>query len=114
MHLSPFITLLLVSIANAQNEPEPIRVQHRVVHPNLPITPWSELGTVALPSISPFGSPATLIPSDTLLDDLVQFTASVDPTVEGAMYQVALERPGVTDGVWPTSLVNAVSRADTI
>lgn len=117
MHFSPFITLLLVSFANAQNEPEPIRVQHRVVHPNLPITPWSELGTVALPSlhsISSSGSPATLIPSDTLLDDLVQFTESVDPTAEGAMYQVALERPGVTDDVWPTSVVKAVSRTDTL
>ncbi|KAF8556990.1 hypothetical protein OG21DRAFT_428207 [Imleria badia] len=104
MYPSLFITLLLVSFANAHSE---IRVQHRVVHPNLPMTPWSELGTVALPSlhsISPLGSPATLVSSDTLLDDLVQ---SVDPTVEGAMYQVALERPGVADDVWPTSVVKA-------
>jgi len=110
MHFSPFITLFLISFADALSEPGPIRVQHRVVHPNLPITPWSELGTVALPSlhsISPSGSPATLIPSDTLLDDLVQFTESVDPTVGGAMYQVALERPGVADDVWPTSVVKA-------
>jgi hypothetical protein len=109
MYPSLFITLLLVSFANAHSE---IRVQHRVVHPNLPMTPWSELGTVALPSlhsISPLGSPATLVSSDTLLDDLVQ---SVDPTVEGAMYQVALERPGVADDVWPTSVVKAVSRVD--
>lgn len=102
----PFITLLLVALANAHSE---IRVQHRVVHPNLPIAPWSELGTVALPSshsIDPLGSPATLVPSDTLLDQ------SVDPTVEGAMYQVAVERPGITDDVWPTSVVKAVSRVN--
>ncbi|KAF8138449.1 hypothetical protein EV363DRAFT_1155534 [Boletus edulis] len=106
MYFSPLIALLLVSFADAQG----IRVQHRVVHPNLPITPWSELGTVALPSlhsISPSGSHATLNPSDTLLDDLSKFTQSVDPTLEGAMYQVALERPGVTDDVWPTSVVKA-------
>ena len=110
------ITLLLISFANAHGEPDPIHVQHRVVHPNLPITQWSELGTVALPSlhsISSFGSPATLIPSNTRLDDLVEFAESVDPTIEGAMYQVALERPGVTDDVWPTSVVKAVSRAGT-
>lgn len=115
MSFSLFITLLLISLVNAQSEPEPIRVQHRVVHPNLPITSWSELGTVALPplhSISPLGSPATLIPSDTLLDDIAQFTESMDPTIEGAMYQVALERPGIADGVWPTSVVKAVSRAN--
>ncbi|KAI9574694.1 hypothetical protein HD554DRAFT_2049235 [Boletus coccyginus] len=110
MYFSSFITFLLVSFANAQNEPEPIRVKHRVVHPNLPVTSWSELGTVALPSlhsISPLGSSATLIPSDTGFRDLVQFTESVDPIVEGAMYHVALERPGVTDDVWPTSVVKA-------
>lgn len=114
MYPSLSVTLLLISFANARNELESIRVQHRVVHPNLPITPWSELGTVALPlhSISPLGSPATLVPSDTLLNDLVQFKESVDPTIEGAMYQVALDRPGVADGVWPTSVVKAVSRAN--
>lgn len=117
MYPSLFITLFLISLTNAQNELEPIRVQHRVVHPNLPITPWSELGTVALPNlqfISPIGSPATLIPCDTLLNDLVQFRKSVDPSIEGAMYQVALDRPGVTDGVWPTSVVKAVSRANIV
>ena len=111
MYYSPLVTLLLISLANAQSQPEPICVQHRVVHPNLPITPWSQLGTIALPSlhsISPLGSLATLVPSDTLLDDLVQFAESVDPAVEGAMYQVALER-GATDDVWPTSVVKAVS-----
>ncbi|KAH0839906.1 hypothetical protein J3R83DRAFT_858 [Lanmaoa asiatica] len=110
MYPSPFFTLFLISLASAQNEFEPIHVQHRVVHPNLPITPWSELGSIALPSlhsISPLGSSATLIPSNTLLDDLVQFQESVDPTIEGAMYQVALDRPGVADGVWPTSVVKA-------
>jgi len=117
MYFSSFITLLLVSLANAQNEPEPIRVKHRVVHPNLPVTSWSEFGTVALPSlhsVSPLGSSATLIPSDTRFHDLVQFTESADPVVEGAMYQVALERPGVTDDVWPTSVVKAVSHAVTL
>lgn len=108
-----FITLLLVALVSAQSEPELVRVQHRVVHPNLPVEPWSLLGTVSLPldSISPLGSPATLIPSDTVLDDIAQFTELVDPTTEGVMYQVAIERPGVTDGVWPTSVVKAVSRA---
>lgn len=115
MYSSLFITLLLISFTNAQNELEPIRVQHRVVHPNLPITPWSELGTVALPEyISSLGSSATLVPSDTLLNDLDQFRESVDPTLEGAMYQVALDRPGVTDGVWPTSVVKAVSHANIV
>lgn len=115
MYPSPLISLLLISLANAHSEPELIRVQHRVVHPSLPITPWAELGTVAIPplrSISPLGSPAILIPSGTLLDDLVEFKESVDPTMEGAMYQVALDRPGVPDGVWPTSVMKTVSRAN--
>jgi hypothetical protein len=99
--------------SSTQDESEPLRIQHRVVHPDLPITPWSELGTVALPPsglhlISPVGTPAMLIPSDSLLDDLVEFAEKIDPTMEGAMYQVALERPGAPDGVWPVSVVKAV------
>ncbi|KIJ20282.1 hypothetical protein PAXINDRAFT_166380 [Paxillus involutus ATCC 200175] len=98
--------------SSTQDESEPLRIQHRVVHPDLPITPWSELGTVALPPsglhlISPVGTPAMLIPSDSLLDDLVEFAEKIDPTMEGAMYQVALERPGAPDGVWPVSVVKA-------
>ncbi|KAF9226593.1 hypothetical protein BS17DRAFT_492648 [Gyrodon lividus] len=93
-----------------QDGPEQISIQHRVVRPNLLTTPWSELGTVALPpshSISPLGTPATFIPSASLLDDLVEFAQTVDPTMEGAMYQVALQRLGVPDGVWPVSVVKA-------
>ncbi|KIL00594.1 hypothetical protein PAXRUDRAFT_821492 [Paxillus rubicundulus Ve08.2h10] len=98
--------------SSTQNESEPLRIQHRIVHPNLPITPWSELGTVALPPsglyiISPLGAPATFIPSGSLLDDLVDFVEMIDPAMEGAMYQVALERPGTPDGLWPVSVVKA-------
>lgn len=113
MYFSLLVTPLLIALVDAQSKHDQIRVQHRVVHPNLPVTPWSELGTVALPSLqflSPLGSPAALVPSDTLLDDVSRFMESVDPTIEGAMYQVALERPGSADDVWPTSVVKAVSR----
>jgi hypothetical protein len=107
-------SLLSISFAFAQSptlhEPELISIQHRVVHPNLPITPWSKLGTVAIPplhSLSPLGTPAQLTPSDSLLDDLVEFAETIDPTMEGAMYQVTLERQGVSDGEWPVSVVKA-------
>ncbi|KIJ70088.1 hypothetical protein HYDPIDRAFT_164245 [Hydnomerulius pinastri MD-312] len=108
------LSLLFSTSTNAQSstqdEPELLHIHHRVVHPNLPITPWSELGSVALPtlhSISPFGTPTKLVPSDSLLDDLVEFAETIDPSLEGAMYQVALERPGVSDAVWPVSVVKA-------
>jgi ER membrane protein complex subunit 10 len=113
MHISAVVALLLVSVANA--EERILQVQHRIIHPNLPTTAWSELGTVVLPltqNISPLGFRATLVPSDTLFDDLAEFTESVDPTREGAMYQVALELPGVADNVWPTSVAKAVSRVN--
>ncbi|KAF9247333.1 hypothetical protein BU15DRAFT_38950 [Melanogaster broomeanus] len=109
-----FCSLLFISPTYAQSptqdEPELISIQHRVVHPNLPITPWSELGTVAIPplqSLSPLGTPVKFTPSDSLLDDLVEFAETIDPTLEGALYQVTLERPGVSDGVWPVSVVKA-------
>ena len=112
MYPSLFITLLYVVLVSAKA----IRVQHRVVGPKLPIPPWSTLGTVPLPplhSISSLGSPATLTLSDTALDDIAQFAQSVEPTIEGVMYQVALERPGISDDVWPTSVVKAVSCTNT-
>ncbi|KAG1755563.1 hypothetical protein EDB19DRAFT_1661971 [Suillus lakei] len=79
-----FLTLSLFSLATSQaHEPNELRLMHRVVHPDLPVTPWAELGTVSIPSfksISPTGSYASLSLAD-------------KPDMQSAMYHVAIERP---------------------
>ncbi|KAH7887630.1 hypothetical protein F5I97DRAFT_862320 [Phlebopus sp. FC_14] len=89
-------------------EQQELHIYHRVVHPNLPVTPWSELGFVVLPpqhSMSPLGTPAELVTSDAVQDDLSEFSLAVDPAIEDAMYQVSLERADVPDALWPVSTV---------
>ncbi|KAH7930743.1 hypothetical protein BV22DRAFT_1054533 [Leucogyrophana mollusca] len=85
--------LLLIPCAQA------VRILHRVVHPNLPPPDFAELGSINPPT-------AELIPSSSLLDDLALFTDAVSPHLDGAMYQVALERPGdVDESMWSISTV---------
>jgi hypothetical protein len=83
---------------------------HRVVHPDLPVTPWAELGTVSIPSfksISPTGSHASLSLAESLRDDLAEFTEAVNPNLQGAMYHVAIEHPELEGSV---SSIKAVSQ----
>ncbi|KAJ7276527.1 hypothetical protein B0H12DRAFT_1215038 [Mycena haematopus] len=71
---------------------------HRIYEPNQPETPFTARGTVLIPSN---GVPS-FQPSASLSQDLTQFAGKLK-TVNGAMYQVALEldeaRPGEWDAV---------------
>ncbi|KAG1892319.1 hypothetical protein F4604DRAFT_1698847 [Suillus subluteus] len=92
------LTLSLFSqlVTSQTNESTELRLMHRVVHPDLPVTPWAELGTVSIPSfkfISPTGSHAPLSLAESLQDDLAEFADAVNPNMQGAMYHVAIELP---------------------
>ncbi|KAG1833396.1 hypothetical protein EV424DRAFT_1532881 [Suillus variegatus] len=82
-------------VTSQTHELTELHLIHRVVHPDLPVTPWAELGTVTVPSfksISPTGSAASLSLAESLRDDLAEFSEAVDPNMQGAMYHVAIER----------------------
>lgn len=107
------IFFLPISKAYESSEVPSLRLVHRVVHPNLPVTPWSELGTVTLPpfaSIQPTGSHASLSLAESLLNDLADFAKTVNPNMQGAMYHVAIEHSLSEDAVWPVSSMKAVGR----
>ncbi|KAG6336687.1 hypothetical protein ID866_2394 [Astraeus odoratus] len=89
----------------ARDEPAEFYLHHRVIHPNLPATAWSEFGTVVASHLSPAGVPATFIPSESLIDDLSGFTENVDLSLGESLYQVAVERPGMVDTLWPVSIM---------
>ncbi|KAL4076102.1 hypothetical protein V8B97DRAFT_1924246 [Scleroderma yunnanense] len=102
------LLLGLVPCAYTQGDHVQLHLRHRVIHPNLPITTWSEFGSIAvpsLPSISPSGTPVTFVPSESLLDGLSEFAEHVDPTLDEAFYQVTVQRPGMTEAMWPVSIM---------
>lgn len=93
--------LFLVSAAE-------LRLLHRLVHPSLPAVPFARRGTLQLSGSGP-ATVARLASSETLLDDLRDYAATLDE-FNDALYQVALEHPGdVEQTQWATSHVPAVS-----
>lgn len=114
MYIPISFTLLTLSlfsrlVTSQTNEPTELRLMHRVVHPDLPVTPWADLGTVSIPSfksISPTGSDASLSLAESLRDDLAEFREAVNPNLQGAMYHVAIELPESQGSV---SSIKAVS-----
>ncbi|KAG0709767.1 hypothetical protein DFH29DRAFT_885716 [Suillus ampliporus] len=102
------LTLSLFSLPTSQaHESTEFRLMHRVVHPNLPVTPWTELGTVAVPpfkSIQPTGSYVSLSLGESLLEDLAEFAEVVNPNMQDAMYHVTIER---SESVGPVSSTKA-------
>ena len=111
------ITLSLFSLPTSQGHESSneLRLMHRVVHPDLPVIPWSELGTVALrgpfESVQPTGSHASLSLAKSFPDDLADFAEAVNPKFERGMYHVAIESPRSPDGAWALSNIKAVGRA---
>jgi hypothetical protein len=111
------LTLSIFSLPTSRADESPelkLRLMHRVVHPNLPVTPWSELGEVTIPpftSIHPSGYQAPLLLAESLQDDLAGFAEAVDPNMPGAMYHVAIEHPLSEDALWSVSSMKAVGRA---
>ncbi|KAG1815540.1 uncharacterized protein BJ212DRAFT_1357191 [Suillus subaureus] len=96
------LSLFSQSVTSQTNEFTELRLMHRVVHPDLPVTPWAELGTVSIPSfksISPIGSHASLSLAESLRDDLAEFAEAVNPNMQGAMYHVAIELPELEGSV---------------
>ncbi|KAG1759811.1 hypothetical protein EDD22DRAFT_904273 [Suillus occidentalis] len=101
MYIPISFTLLTLSlfsqlVISQIHEPTELRLIHRVVHPDLPVIPWVELGTVSIPSfksISPTGSHASLSLAESLHDDLAEFKDAVNPNLQGAMYHVSIELP---------------------
>lgn len=88
------------------------RLYHRAINPNLPVTQWTDLGTVLVPrpsSISPLGTPATFTPSVSLVDDLSKFAENIDPGLEESLYQITIERAGMREAGWPVSVMKGVS-----
>ena len=112
--LSFFLLALSIPASQAHESSElQLHLMHRVVHPNLPVTPWSELGTVAIPSftsIQPTGFHTTLSLEESLQEDFTGFAEAVNPNMEGAMYHVAIEYPPSQDALWPVSSMKAVGR----
>lgn len=87
-----------------------LQLRHRVVHPNLPVTSWSEFGTISVPSIlsiSPSGTPVTFVPSESLPGDLSEFAGHVDPTLDETFYQITVQKPGMSEAMWPVSVMKA-------
>lgn len=85
-----------------------LRLLHRLVHPSLPAVPFAHRGTLQLSGSGP-ATVARLASSETLLDDLRDYAATLDE-FNDALYQVALEHPGdVEQTQWATSHVPAVS-----
>jgi hypothetical protein len=85
---------------------KPVHVHHRVFHPNDPQIPFSERGTIYFSSDS---TSVTLTASDNLRNDLTTFAENTK-TLDGALYQVALEREGdAGDGHWDISSVKLAS-----
>ncbi|KAI6047433.1 hypothetical protein EDC04DRAFT_2887215 [Pisolithus marmoratus] len=108
LHSLVVLWLCFVSQAYDQDAPAQLYIHHRVVHPNLPVTRWSNFGSISIPhppSISPSGTPVTFTPSETLLDDWSEFTGGVDPALEESLYQVAVEKPELSEGTWPVSVM---------
>ncbi|KAG2156186.1 hypothetical protein DEU56DRAFT_765943 [Suillus clintonianus] len=117
MHTSiSFALLSLFSLATSQvHEPTELRLMHRVVHPDLPVTPWAELGIVTVPSfesISPTGSHASISLAESLRDDLAEFAEAVNPNMQGAMYHVAIELPELEGSVSSTKACLLPSSTD--
>jgi ER membrane protein complex subunit 10 len=83
---------------------EDFRILHRVHNPLAPVpSPFSERGILSNTPSTPL-----LITSDKLGDDLQQF-AKAAQNLNGALYQVALEREGDEhEGHWSISSVKAV------
>ncbi|OJA13818.1 hypothetical protein AZE42_00496 [Rhizopogon vesiculosus] len=118
--MQPLISLCLLTLsifslptskANESSElPIELHLMHRVVHPNLPTTPWSDLGTIILPpfaTIQPTGSHASLSLEDSLQEDLAAFAEVVNPNMQGAMYHVAIEHPFSQGVSWAVSSMKA-------
>lgn len=93
--LLPFLPLVLA---------EELRVFHRIHHPAASSpSPFLERGSLSLTSTG-----ASLVPHETLAEDLLEL-AEVSHGLDGAFYQVALEREGDEhEGHWAISSVKAV------
>ena len=90
----------------------PLRLLHRLYHPELASNPFVERGSLLL-SGSGSVPHASLVPSETVQADLSAF-AEVAQNVEHdrdlVLYQLALEHPGDTHhSQWHVSAVKAVS-----
>lgn len=106
------LSLCVVPHTYARSDHVELHLRHRVVHPNLPVTSWSEFGTFSvpsLPSISPSGTPVTFVPFESLPDDLSEFARHVDPTLDESFYQITVQKPGMSEAMWPVSVMKAVS-----
>lgn len=83
---------------------EDFRIFHRIHHPVGTPVRFSQRGTLTIP---PSG-PAVLKASDNLANDLLDFTETAHK-LNGALYQLALEREGDEhEGHWSISSVKAV------
>ncbi|KAG1752658.1 uncharacterized protein EDB91DRAFT_1103714 [Suillus paluster] len=107
------LTLSLFSLPTSKaNAPTELRLMHRVVHPNLPVTPWAELGTITLPpfeSIQPIGSHVSFSLGESLHDDLAEFAEAVNPNMQGAMYHVTIDSDGPVSSTKACLLPSATS-----
>lgn len=102
--------LLPVVLADPNAAVDPPRLYHRLFDPAASGAPWAERGTLALPG--PGSAPsasAHLVPADTLEADLAHFAQTLrSPDAAGALYQLALARPGAADPAhWHVSAVKA-------
>ncbi|KAI1786498.1 hypothetical protein LXA43DRAFT_1099122 [Ganoderma leucocontextum] len=104
---SPLTPLLLLAVPPLLVSASPhFRLLHRVFHPSLPDTPFSDR---AILHVSSSGSAAEtrLVPSETYAKNLREYLSAAE-SLKDALYQVALERPGDVDQTqWATSSVLA-------
>ena len=112
MRLSLSLLALCAVYAYAQDDHVQLHLRHRLVHPNLPITSWTDFGTISVPSlpfISSFSTPVAFVPSESLSKDLSDFVEHVDLTLDESFHQITVQRPGMSDAMWPVSIMKAVS-----
>jgi len=108
----PAFLWVAVTLATESESPNVVRIHHRVAHPNLPVVPFVERGTIVLPDSSNTragsapSSKVSLVPSESIQDDLASFAEEIPPSLAGGMYQIALEHPGDEDeSQWAVSVV---------
>ncbi|PIL37202.1 hypothetical protein GSI_00895 [Ganoderma sinense ZZ0214-1] len=98
--------LLLLAVPPLVSASPPLRLHHRVFHPSLPDSPYSERAILHVSGSGP-AAETRLVPSQTYAENLRDFFSAVEG-LKDALYQVALERPGDIDQTqWATSSVLA-------
>lgn len=106
--MRPALLCLCAAIPYVAAEATQYKLYHRVYHPVAPQVLYTERGTLVISD----SNHVAFEPSSTLAADLTNFAETLQSSkgnLEGALYQVALEREGdMDDTSWDVSAVKVV------